>query len=97
MGINKGEIKFFEYETPGDPPGESLIYAIIGLLTGLIQWPILRRYFSRSIFWVLASTLGWGICFMITMISVWTFLLGALLYGAITGATIVWVMRIKEV
>lgn len=97
MGINRGEIKFFEYKTPGNPPGESLIYAIVGLLTGLIQWPILSRSFSRSAFWVLASTLGWGICFMITMISVWAFFLGALLYGAITGATLIWIMRTKEV
>jgi divalent metal cation (Fe/Co/Zn/Cd) transporter len=97
MGINRGEIKFFEYQTPGDPPGESFIYAIVGLLTSLIQWPILSRSFSRSAFWVLASTLGWGICFMITMISVWAFFLGALLYGAITGATLMWIMRTKEV
>ena len=96
MGINRGEIKFFEYETPGYPPGESLIYAIAGLLTGLIQWPILSRSFSHSVFWVPASTLGWGICFMITMISVSAFLLGALLYGAITGATLMWVLRKRE-
>jgi hypothetical protein len=96
MGINRGEIKFFEYKTPGDPPGESLIYAIAGLLTGLIQWPILSRAFSRSVFWVLASTLGWGICFVITMISAWAFLLGALLYGAITGATVIWILQTKE-
>ena len=97
MGINRGEIKFFEYEAPGNPPGETIIYAIAGLLTGLIQWPILSRFFTRSVFWVLASTLGWGICFMITMISVWAFLVGALLYGAITGATLEWIMRRKEV
>jgi hypothetical protein len=96
MGINRGEIKFFEYETPGNPPGETYIYAIAGLLTGLIQWPVLSRYFSRSMFWVLASTLGWGICFMITMISVWAFFLGALLYGAITGAALIWIMQRKE-
>jgi hypothetical protein len=96
MGINRGEIKFFEYKTPGYPPGESLIYAIAGLLTGLIQWPILKRSFSRSAFWLLASTLGWGICFMITMISVWAFFLGALMYGAITGATLMWVLRKRE-
>jgi hypothetical protein len=97
LGINRGEIKFFEYHKPGYPPGESLIYATVGLMTGLIQWPILSRYFSRSIFWVLASTLGWGICFMITMISIWAFILGALLYGAITGATLMWIMRSKKV
>lgn len=96
MGINRGEIKFFEYETPGDPPGESLIYAIAGLLTGFFQLPIVSKSFSRSFFWVLASTLGWGICFMITMISVWAFFLGALFYGAITGATFMWIMRTKE-
>jgi hypothetical protein len=95
MGINRAEIKFFEYETPGGPPGESLIYAIAGLLTGLIQWPLLRRYYSRSVLWVLASTLGWGICFMITMISVWAFFLGTLLYGVVTGAALMWIMRRK--
>lgn len=96
MGINRGEIKFFEYKTPGHPPGESLIYALAGLVAGIIQWPILNRYFSRSFFWVLASTSGWGICFMITMLSVWAFIPGALLYGAITGGTLMWLMRIKK-
>ena len=95
MGINRGELKFFEYKTPGNPPGESLIYALAGLVAGFIQWPILYRSFSRGVFWVLASTLGWGICFMITMVSVWAFILGALLYGAITGGTLMWIMKIK--
>ncbi|MGA2822982.1 MAG: hypothetical protein ABSE72_05595 [Bacteroidales bacterium] len=50
MGINRGEIKFFEYETPGNPPGESLIYALAGLVAGFIQWPILNKSFSRGVF-----------------------------------------------
>jgi hypothetical protein len=33
---------------------------------------------------------------MITMVSVWAFILGALLYGAITGGTLMWIMRIKK-
>lgn len=92
LQLNRYELRFIEFR----PLPEALIFACIGLIIGLLQWTILRRYFSRSFFWVLASTLGWGICVLVTQLSIWAFFLGALLYGAITGATLMWILRKKE-
>jgi len=92
LELNRYELRFIELR----PLPEALIFACIGLIIGLLQWTILRRYFLKSFFWVLASTLGWGICVLVTQLSVWAFFMGALLYGAITGVTLIWVLRKKE-
>lgn len=92
LGLNRYELRFIEFK----PLPEALFFACAGLIIGLSQWTILRRYFSRSIYWVIASTLGWGICVLVTLISIWAFFIGALLYGVITGATLMWVLRKKE-
>lgn len=92
LGINRYELRFIEF----NPLPESLIFACAGLLIGLLQWIILKRYFSRSIYWVAASTLSWGTCILITRISIWLFFPGALIYGAITGATFMWILKRKE-
>jgi hypothetical protein len=93
MGLNRGELRFIEFK----PIPESFIFACAGLLIGLLQWTILRKYFYKSGFWIFASILGWGICIIVTQISVWAFFIGALLYGAITGATLLWIMQTKKV
>jgi hypothetical protein len=92
LKINRYELRFIEFR----PLPEALIFACAGLLIGLSQWVILRKYFFRSAYWVLASTLGWGICILVTKVSVFAFFPGALLYGAITGAVMIWVLRPKE-
>ncbi len=92
LNLNRWELRFIE----SNPLPESLIFACAGLTVGMMQWQILRRHFSGSVFWVLASTLGWGICVLVTLISIWAFLLGALLYGAITGAALMWVLQARE-
>lgn len=92
LELNRYELRFIEFR----PLPEALIFACIGLIIGLLQWTILRRYFLRSFFWVLASTLGWGMCVLVTRLSIWAFFMGALLYGAITGATLMWILRKKE-
>jgi hypothetical protein len=92
LGLNRNELRFIEFK----PLPEALIFAWAGLIIGLLQWTILRRYFLRSIYWVFASTLGWGICVFVTQISIWAFFIGALLYGVITGATLMWILRRKE-
>ncbi|HOW31370.1 MAG TPA: hypothetical protein PLP88_07380, partial [Bacteroidales bacterium] len=59
-----------------------------GLLTGIMQWLTLRKYFSYSGLWIAASTVGWGLCILITVTGIFAFFIGALLYGIITGLTI---------
>lgn len=98
LNINRYELRFVE----SNPLPESLFFASAGLLTGFLQWPLLRRHFLRSILWVPASAFGWGICIIITYfagmvmkggLSILTFIFGALLYGLITGGTLMWVFR----
>ena len=92
LGLNRYELRFIEFK----PLPEALFFSCAGLIVGLSQWTILRRYFSRSIYWVVASTLGRGICVFVTLISVWAFFIGALLYGSLTGATLMWILRRNE-
>ena len=92
LNLNRYELRFME----GNPLPEALIFACAGLVTGLLQWMILRKYTSKSVYWIFASTLGWGICVLVTLISLWAFFIGALLYGAITGAALMWMMQSKE-
>ncbi len=80
-----------------NPFPEAVIFAFAGLLIGLFQWMELKRYFRKSAFWIFASMLGWGIYIAATIISFWAIFLGALLYGAITGATLLWVLQPKEI
>jgi len=93
MGLNRGELRFIEFK----PVPESVIFACAGLLIGFLQWRLLKRYFYKSGFWIVASILGWGICILITHISVWAFFAGALLYGVITGVTLMWIMQTRKV
>jgi len=100
LNINRWELRFIE----SNPLPEALFFACSGLLTGILQWTILRKHFSGSLCWIAASTLGWGICVLITYfagmvlkagLSIFTFILGALLYGLITGITLMWIMKKK--
>jgi hypothetical protein len=92
MNLNRWELRFIEFK----PLPEALFFACAGLLIGLLQWRILRRHFAGSIIWIIASTTGWGICILITVISIWAFILGALLYGLITGTALVWIIKSKK-
>lgn len=99
LDINRGECAFWE----NYPLFHALITASYGLLIGLIQLPFLRKYFSGGAFWIIASTLAWGVSILITAIKVSNdifllvaFILGLLLYGAITGATFMWILQKRE-
>jgi len=96
MGINRGEFAFWE----NNPLPHALIATIYGLVIGLIQLPIIRKHFSGGTFWIVASTLAWGTSILITAINVSndiflliTFIIGILLYGLITGAAFMWILK----
>jgi hypothetical protein len=97
LRINRYQLRFIE----NNPLPEALIFACAGLLIGILQWIILKKHFTGSVYWIIASTLGWGICILViflfgllnTQFVVHTFLLGTLLYGMITGATLMWIMQ----
>lgn len=99
MGLIRSELRFIEFR----PLPESLIFAVAGFLTGLFQWFILRKSFSRSVFWIVASTAGWWLSVFSTYllgfidqgISFLGFIPGTLLYGAITGVAIQWALKAR--
>ena len=100
LDINRGDLTFLE----GDPYSHAIILGITGLFIGVIQIPLLRKYLSGTIYWVLASTFAWAISVLITAIGhrydimvLITFILGSLLYGAITGVTLMWILKPKGI
>lgn len=105
LNINRMELRFIELNALP----ESVIFAFAGLLTGLLQWIILRKYFLRSFFWIFASMTGWGVCILIMgyvslfpslnslLTDIFVFLIGVSLYAAITGYTIMWVLQEREI
>jgi len=99
LDINRGELNFIEFNALA----HALILAITGLIIGIIQMPLLKKQYAGSVYWVIASTLAWGISILITAIDqdselalLITFIIGAILYGAITGATLMWILKPKE-
>ena len=99
LDINRGECAFWE----NYPLFHALIAASYGLIIGLIQLPFIRKYFSGGAFWIIANTLAWGASILVTAIKVSNdifllvaFILGILLYGAITGATFIWILHPRE-
>lgn len=100
MDINRGELNFIE----NNAPGHALLLAITGLVVGIFQFPLLRKHYHGCVYWVMASTLAWGIGVLITAINqnselalLITFITGTILYGVITGATLLWILQPREI
>ncbi|MFC2043041.1 hypothetical protein ACFLUA_02695 [Chloroflexota bacterium] len=87
--------------------GYTMVVALGGAVTGMLQRPVLRGQVSRSGWWVLASTVGWGLgmavfeivqyaegAFGIELFG-WLFglLFGGAVLGAVTGGALVWLLR----
>lgn len=67
---------------------------LIGAVTGLAQWLVLRRRVPRAGWWVLASALGWGLARLIVG-EVFTSLLELLVIAvpaAVTGLAMWWLL-----
>lgn len=48
------------YTWIGAIAGEAATGAVTGIIVGLAQWIVLRRYFHTSIWWILTSVIGWA-------------------------------------
>jgi len=78
------------------------VVALGGAVTGLLQWLVLRGQVSRAGWWVLASTVGWGLVGAVLGAFPWgvgdtdalvaLVVTGAVL-GAVTGGALVWLLR----
>jgi hypothetical protein len=64
---------------------EASIFAFAGLISGILQLRLLRPYYKKRFYWIVSSSLGWGLLILATYLGLLAFLLGAILYGAITG------------
>ena len=64
--------------------------ALYGTVAGLMQWLVLRRQVARAGWWVLACTLGWVVAVPVGDLGGPP---GWAVYGAITGAVLVWLLR----
>ncbi len=85
--------------------GWIVVAAVGGAMAGIMQWLILRRQVSRAGWWVLASTVGWGVS-----VAVWegvaalgramgffpfavALVGGGVGLGSITGIMLIWLLR----
>lgn len=88
--------------------GYTLVGALGGAVTGMLQRPVLRRQVSRSGWWVLASTVGWGLGMAVFGIGEYAsgafgimeaagvlfgWLVPGVVLGAVTGGALVWLLR----
>ncbi|MBX2821490.1 MAG: VanZ family protein [Rhodothermaceae bacterium] len=69
--------------------------SLVGVVLGVLQWAVIRKVLPRAGWWVLASSLAWGIG-MPAGDAVGPPGLGAV-YGAITGAAIVLLLRQRSI
>jgi len=78
------------------------IVALGGAVTGTLQWLVLRGQFSRAGWWVLASTVGWGLGGSVLGAFPWgvgdtdarvALVVTAAVLGAVTGGVLVWLLR----
>jgi hypothetical protein len=78
------------------------IVAFGGAVTGVLQWLVLRPQISRSGWWVLISTVSWGLSVTVARAFSWgvddadafgaLIVTGAIL-GTVTGAALIWLLR----
>jgi hypothetical protein len=76
--------------------GWTVVVALGGAVTGILQWLVLRRHVSRAGWWVLASTVGCGLGMAVMgAFAVGGFVLavGGAVLGAVTGGALVWLLR----
>ena len=64
---------------------EASIFALAGLISGILQYRFLKPCGKGRFYWIIASTLGWGLLILSTFPGLYGFILGAILYGLITG------------
>jgi hypothetical protein len=73
-------------------------FAAMGFTTGLIQWFLLRRQFTKSLVWLLGSTVGIGLGSVLVLATdlvnksgIISIILVLLLYATATGLALEWI------
>jgi len=71
-----------------------LVAVLGGAVAGFLQAPALRRHTPMAQWWVLASVVSWGLAWLISaVIGEAGFMLGGLVFGALSGAFLVWIVN----
>ena len=102
------EVVYLIWGYPFDLVGWVVVLVVGGALSGVLQQRILRRHVRRSGWWVLASTVGWGlsvvgpalpqmdsgpIVVMIIRNLVAPLALAGGVLGTVTGGALIWLLR----
>lgn len=87
LDIQRGDLGWAQ---GGSILAESLIFAFSGTLIGIFQYPLLRKSYYKAEMWILASTIAWG------FIPLVIFIFGGLTLGAITGISLIWILKLKK-
>ena len=76
---------------------KALFGSFLGMIMGGLQATLLRHRLKRGMRWVIASSVGWGLSFLLLSApmpyATWTFLFGGLFLGIFTGWGILWMRR----
>jgi len=76
----------------------TIIGIIGGLLSGLFQLRLLKPYSTKAGWWILASSIGWGICWLASsiagpLVALVGLVIGGILLGVITGGCLLWILE----
>ena len=86
-------------------PIYTLIYAFGGALVGLLQHSEFEKYSSKSILWIYACTLAWGVTMLVFQIGfsmdhpipvITAFLLGILVLALVTGLFLIKIIDLDK-
>lgn len=80
--------------------GWLLTGVIGGLLSALLQWPLLKPFFRKAGWWLAINPAGWGVSFLTIQLTGRSVLagsgIGAILLGVITGIGILWINKLQD-
>ena len=76
-----GPVRLFAHPMLNDVVALAIPMAFGGLLTGLLQVPLLKPFGDRAPLWIAVSTVAWGI----SIFGLW---LGGVILGVVTGAAL---------
>ena len=94
MGAALGFLASGLLEVLGTPTGAFLIIVASGPVVGTAQWVVLRRQVYRAGWWILATSLAWGLGWSIELLTgSLAFVASGIVVAAITGAVLVWLLR----
>ncbi|MEK6256579.1 MAG: hypothetical protein N2C13_04580 [Chloroflexota bacterium] len=70
--------------------------AVAGVVVSIPQWLVLRHHVSKSGWWIMAVTIGWGISWVTMNMSQGAFLHElnfGITYGLVTGGVLIWLLH----